>query len=911
MKASLVFSRVALLLTLVLLLFTGSSSAGAAGVLLEHSPTVTQEEPATVWSIQWTTTMTASGDTGGDPRTVEHYHYLNTGSLLYREYADGSFDNINFKLHVDDDFQRAETHSCSTGSGSTGQAHNNIHGTTDNPDRYNGNPAGHYTFSPMHLPDDGWQGYVSYEWNPGYTFSGQRRESGADCSESWDRSDAWEMEWAPLCIYARLMTGNKQGTEFTYQATGTDLATACFGPLSYGFVVDPDEVYWRVDLSVRLVAARDLTVERLEVTQGLQDTGNSLPLVQGRRTIVRAYLGIGSDPGPVRGVAGELEGYANGAKLGSVVPINPAGGIDAPDNPEWKNIDDTLNFELPEAWTQQPSLHLKATVNKARGIVESNYDNNDRTADINFQDCTGISIGYAPVSYAPAGGAPAGPSANIVLGQLFLQKVYPVADTELEYVPRGAMTVLQNVNTNDNDIALLESLETMLLASSAPHPEHIFGWLPALAYDDNGLAFRPGLSGFGNETTAPDRWRRTFAHEIGHNYGLRHSDLTTGGAHWFDVYDLAIKPVPPSAGGDNLLDMMVPERLEPEAWVSAQNYRYLVGKLCSGGGGMASSASGASPAGDNLLVTAILSSTPPVSGSLGPLLSLASAPAHLPPPGAQYCVALLDGARKRLSNYCFDQPLEDDSINGPAAGLISMVVPRPEGLQQVELSESATGAVLSTRAASAHAPAVSVTFPNMPGLALNGLQTIRWAGSDLDGDPLSYTVLYSRDNGVTWLGAAASVMGPSVVLDFSRLPGTAGAAAGLIRVLASDGFYTAEDTTDAPFTVDDKAPAALILAPASGRTFNNRAAISLLGAGIDLEDGAPGDGAADGALYWESSLDGSLGVGRLVETNLSPGVHTITLTVRDSAGAASTASVQVNVVAVETPRSLYLPLLRR
>lgn len=904
MKTPPVFPRVALLLSLVSVLFTGSSPVGAAGSLPEQPPAAPQEKPTAVWSIQWTAAMNASGDTGGDPRTVERYNYLNTGSLLYREYADGSFDNVNFKLHVDDDFQSVETRSCSTGKGQTGQAHEEMHGTTDNPDRYNGNPAGHYTFSPMYLPDEGWQGYVSYEWNPGYTFSGVRRETGADCSESWDRSTAWEMEWFPLCIYAKLMTGNEQGTEFTYHAEGTDWETGCFGPLSYDFMYDPDQVYWRVDLSVRLVAARDLTVERLEVTQGLQDTGNSIPLVQGRRTIVRAYLGIGSDPGPVRNVSGELEGYANGAKLGSVLPINEAGSIDAPDDPDWKNIDDTLNFELPAAWTQQPSLHLKATVNKERGIAEENYDNNDRTADVNLEVCAGLSIGYAPVLYAPSGGSPAGPSANIALGQVFMQKIYPVADTGLEYVPRGAMTVLQDINAKGNDLALLNSLESMLLVSSPPHPEHIYGWLPALAYDDNGLAFRPGISGFGNETTSPDRWRRTFAHEVGHNYGLRHSELTTGGAHWFDVYDLAIKP---TSSGDKLLDMMVPERLEPEAWISPQNYEYLVEELCFGAGSASASSAATPQTGDNLLVTAIISSTTPAAGSLGPLFRLATAPTYIPPAGAQYCIDLLDGARQRLGYYCFDAPLEDDSANPPAAGVIGMVVPFPAGLKQVELSESATGTVLSTRTASAHAPTVVIDFPNAPGLTLNGPQTIRWTGADADGDPLTYTVLYSRDNGATWLGAAAGVAGGSVTLDFSALPGSSGAALGRIRVLASDGFYTAEDTSDQPFTVGDKAPSALILAPAAGRTFNNRAAVALLGTATDLEDGALGGG----ALAWASSLDGPLGTGRTLEINLSPGVHTLTLTATDRGGLTAAASVQVTVVEVTGPSSLYLPLLRR
>ena len=95
-------------------------------------------------------------------------------------------------------------------------------------------------------------------------------------------------------------------------------------------------------------------------------------------------------------------------------------------------------------------------------------------------------------------------------------------------------------------------------------------WLAAsLAYDGNGGAsLWPGVAAFGNDTESPNRWRRTFAHEIGHNYGLDHIDMTTAGRHWFDVYERVIKPVPASVGGEDLLDFMVPEQLESEAWIS-------------------------------------------------------------------------------------------------------------------------------------------------------------------------------------------------------------------------------------------------------------------------------------------------------------------------------------------------------
>ena len=322
-------------------------------------------------------------------------------------------------------------------------------------------------------------------------------------------------------------------------------------PMPTGDSSAPYQVQWNADFTVRLLKARDLTVDRLEVTQGLQDGANSIPLVQGRRTVVRAFLGIGSNPGPVLGVTGSLEGYVGATKLGSRSPFNPNGKIDAPSDPDWKNINDTLNFELPPAWTSQPALRLVVKVNPGHSVVEEDYDNNERTVNVSPLACNGISVGYLPVHYAPPAGTAADPSANIQAGQQFMQKIYPVSDTGLTYAPRGAMTLMQDINSTGADMELLESLEALLAISSSPHPDRIFGWLPSLAYDDNGLGYRPGIAAFGNDTEAPDRWRRTFAHEVGHNYGLRHPnpDLTTAGDHWFDVYDRVIKPVPASVGG--------------------------------------------------------------------------------------------------------------------------------------------------------------------------------------------------------------------------------------------------------------------------------------------------------------------------------------------------------------------------
>jgi hypothetical protein len=98
---------------------------------------------------------------------------------------------------------------------------------------------------------------------------------------------------------------------------------------------------------------------------------------------------------------------------------------------------------------------------------------------------------------------------------------------------------------------------------------------------------------------------------------------------------------------------------------------------------------------------------------------------------------------------------------------------------------------------SANAPTVTVISPN-GGERLSRQVTIQWSGSDADGDVLAYAVLFSRDNGATWETIDANITSTSYAWDVSGLaPGTQY----LVKVIATDGINTGQDTSNAPFTV--------------------------------------------------------------------------------------------------------------
>ena len=174
-------------------------------------------------------------------------------------------------------------------------------------------------------------------------------------------------------------------------------------------------------------------------------------------------------------------------------------------------------------------------------------------------------------------------------------------------------------------------------------------------------------------------------------------------------------------------------------------------------------------------------------------------------------------------------------------------------------------------------------------------------------DEKSRTQALGLIGGANWISLGSGIQGTtSYPVDFSTLPGGNQA---LIKVLASDGFRSAEDTSDNTFTVANKPPTASITSPSAGARFNTGSAVTLEGLGTDLEDGSMGDS----ALHWSSNIDGALGTGRLREVILSRGVHTITLTVQDGGGLTATNTITVAALSPDDwlPYRVYLPMIKR
>jgi hypothetical protein len=197
-------------------------------------------------------------------------------------------------------------------------------------------------------------------------------------------------------------------------------------------------------------------------------------------------------------------------------------------------------------------------------------------------------------------------------------------------------------------------------------------------------------------------------------------------------------------------------------------------------------------------------------------------------------------------------------------------------------------------------PVVQITSP-AGGEAFSEFDdvTVAWTATDEDGDPLTFDVEYSADNGTTWEPVALFITTTQVSVPHDNLP--AGDSA-LFRVTASDGLHAGQGTSNAVFAVLNHLPAGEIIAPLSDITVALSQTVALEARAYDNDLGS-----LDDELEWVSDQDGSLGTGAAFSTaELSEGLHEINLIAHDGAGDYTLDQVIVSVVA--TPNDLPPPL---
>ncbi|HOW65011.1 MAG TPA: hypothetical protein P5186_14085 [Candidatus Paceibacterota bacterium] len=680
------------------------------------------------------------------------------------------------------------------------------------------------------------------------------------------------------------------------------------------------------------VMATDLELVALEIIQAVQNWRNSVPLIADKPTLVRAHLQLLRPMIPPKILQGlQLRGFRTGVELAeSPLGAINAGGIlvHTNSNQRRSTLASSLNFDLPRGWlTANLELRLEPGAEPIlfhepaeRGGVAG-----DGRIHVGFDPVPEFKIHFIQVRWTNANGRVFQPGTNEVDKlKLSLQAGFPVSRvkaTRGQLIWQNGSPILEEVN------ALIA-----LMRMQDPSGRLYYGIITGI--DLGGLAQGiPSDISSGVLTGDPSDYTRTLhMHEIGHTLGQHHTvhsvlGLTTNGykqGYCGEVAD-AIAPDYPffaplrSAGMIPALGDMLsgPEHLiygfDRSAWIVVDPYRtaelmsycefrtqwvwpsvYTYTNLwlaISNRFKAAPAIHAAGPALEWQEYLVVRGAVNLVSGAAQflPFTRLRTSQTITPPPVGEYTLEFLNaaGSIQQVIPFALVTGVPDYATKLPETGSILVPVAANPAIRQVRLRHR--GVMILSRSASLSSPSLRVLQPNGGETIGTGSAELEWMAGDADGDVLSYLIQFSADNGSSWETLAADWPLNRYTIDAEFLRGT---TEGRIRVIASDGFNTAVDESDKPFTVLNRPPNASIRLPASGTLFSGEQAVVMTATASDLEDGS----FPDENLQWTSDVDGWIGSGEYLQRPASAfteGPHLIQLTVRDSYDSVNTATARI------------------
>lgn len=690
----------------------------------------------------------------------------------------------------------------------------------------------------------------------------------------------------------------------------------------------------------------DFGVVGLEAVQVIQDMNHSVRLVEGKRTVVRAYARevANSTGSPAWRPTGELRGWLNGVEL-------PGSPLSADTSPTLLNTLDlaphrttTANnhlFELPSDWVRAGTLRLQFTVNPGGGVYESGanpYGNNSTSpADVTVVRVQRPAFVFAALKTTDAPNYwPWENTADFNKIIARATSLLPIPSIDVRFTTEQVSDVeavgdcglfCHDPFDFSKDEDWDEALEELACYDDFDHPppgatrSSFVGAIHQNASAKwGGLAYTPGthlLSVMSttdrNSTFNTTLGGRTLAHEFAHNLGRSHinqlrdgtncggnaparpdnnypfNSCTFGPTNLSAVstpvgFDMVgFAPVLPNQAGDLL-------SYASTRWTSTYTYNAMLDALAPA---PAFAAAGAPPSGPYLLLRGLLKLTTRTA-RLKPCYSLPDG--IIDPRRIQdslhatmhqehdYKVRQLDAGANVLEEVPLVLNEVEDSDD--TSVLIRQFLIKQPGVTQIQIIKGA--AVLATLNASTSEPVISelgvVHDPAGPSL------NITIISSDADGDLLSHTVQFSNDDGVSWRNLRINSTIAAFVADAKRLPG---GDACRVRVITTDGFHSTIATSE-PFAMARRAPEVLTGGVKDGQRVPFGANIEVTALAVDPEEGSLPDENSVWTVTGPTPLPAI--TGKFNTRQLSPGFYTATVNTTDADGNATTSTVSFQIL---------------
>ncbi len=673
-------------------------------------------------------------------------------------------------------------------------------------------------------------------------------------------------------------------------------------------------------------AVVSLDARPVEVTQAIQDRDNSLQLAANKTTVARVYVNVAGTASAQPSLV-----WLYGALGGADLPGSPQlRYFIAPTSVNRATTNNTANFTLPKSWTSG-SVAFSARVRAFTGAEDAKAG-----STLVFRSTMTPNYWIVPINIGSASSPILVNNAEIASQESYLRAVYPVPNvnfTQKDWSVVGPTTVngtIDALNDYYSNIVMAWILGYLFMGSPPfTLPDQVYGFTPS----GGGISDPTWYGGLGYVARGylGSSHEGTMSHEINHN--LDRSTNGTWGRHVGDprttvdsggnvvpVYNGnygcgAAGPDPnwPVPGDDSIYQVgfdtrsatfgAVPathpdfmsycQASNPTKWISPYRWSNELSTFIRPANEVMLDKIAAAAIQDVYYVSGHIDRSG--TGGLKPVVTQKGIPTTLPLDG-NAAIQVLNGKGGVLGTFFMQVVFPLDEEEPVETFMFNLQLPLLQGAQKFVLLYQ--GKPVDDIAASANPPTVTLTSPNGGENWTGGIQTVTWSANDLDKDPLTFSLLYTPDDGQHWYPVAAGLTGTSFSLDAASLP--SGTAARM-RVIVSDGFYTAQDDSDGTFTVAANPLTVVITSPEPN-------SFSPVEAGVNLEGNAnsPDDPAIpDGQFIWSEGAT-NLGSGRSVHVQLPLGTHVISLFVADSAGNSQSVSATVYV-----GQRMLLPVIRR
>jgi len=501
----------------------------------------------------------------------------------------------------------------------------------------------------------------------------------------------------------------------------------------------------------------------------------------------------------------------NGTEITPVGGVNPINApLTAPAAPLRANETHTLNFELPAPTGIPASTDVDFRVDLSPVAGEVNTANNSGSRDnLTFVTRGTPNLFFTRINYTPAGaGLPALATVQPGVGNAFVQGIYPVNDADPNLYREGLFPTLpygedangdgrlDALGTDGDDLlSLLASCRQLIVNAGlgAANNTFLYGWIAGNPIDGNGLGQISGFNAFGN--TELIRYQRSYAHELGHNFGLQHSD---GGLIDQVGWDVGAR-LPNNPAGNNtvgrvkpttLNDVMTPAMLTNQAWVKTSNYTTFAANAALGAGpdvgGQEKFLSRVAvlqgifnPRGDSLIRFEPVFRYP-----------WTSQPTSRRQTGRFVAEVVDDAGAATRAGFNAQVGSDTRDSRGIRYGFFEVMVPVAANreIASVRILDNQRKQTLVT-VRRTRPPTVRVVAP-VSGAQLRDTATVEWTASDPDtpADQLMFQLAYSADGGRSWVPIGVDLRGTRLTFPSSAVRRSK--ETGVIRVFVSDGLNT-------------------------------------------------------------------------------------------------------------------------